>query len=236
MTSTAVRVGALGFALLVSACGPSSAPTSGPASVAPPTLVAASEPPPTPVPFTPATRTAAPATASPTATTAPTPSPAPTPTASPTPSQTPVPTAASTAPPTAAPTRTLKPGETPKPTPIDLTPFLQITLGVVNLADDDVTVAVDLIDPDSGDLTPAGKKVLAPFDQISQKVIEGDYRITFTHAPAGSKPATCDLHVKNGDAYQFAIIADDVAIAKQNSPPTRQADLFISSTAICRKS
>ena len=204
MTSTAVRVGALGFALLVSACGPSSAPTSGPASVAPPTLVAASEPPPTPVPFTPATRTAAPATASPTATTAPTPSPAPTPTASPTPSQTPVPTAASTAPPTAAPPRTLQPGEPPQPTPIDL--------------------------------TPAGKKVLAPFDQISQKVIEGDYRITFTHAPAGSKPATCDLHVKNGDAYQFAIIADDVAIAKQNSPPTRQADLFISSTAICRKS
>jgi len=226
MTAKTRRLSVLVLALLLSGCGSTTAPAPPAAPSAASTLGAQAATP--AASASAAGASLAPATVTPTAapTAPPTPSPTPEPTAGPTPTPTPTPTP--------EPSRTLKPGETPTATPIDITSYLTATIGALNLADDTVTVAVDILDTSTSELTPAVKFRLAPFDQVSQKAIEGDYRLTFTHS-TGGKPATCDLHVANGDQYQFVAIADDVAIAANGAPPTQQADLFISTATICRR-
>ena len=171
-------------------------------------------------------------------------------TTEPTPAPTAEPTPAATAAPTAEPTpaepsgsggatRSAAPsGSTaagsPSPSPIDLSPYLTAAFTLLNLADDPVDVDVGIAG-ENGEVTSVAQFHLEPFDFLTERVPASTYQITWTRPAGGPAPVVCHLTLVDGDNVQFAVSAQQIAVAKDGYEPTSGSDLVVETSALCRQ-
>lgn len=121
----------------------------------------------------------------------------------------------------------------PQPSPMDISAYLTATIAALNIADAPVSVAVDFLDPDSGQVQESGIAIpLGPLDGISQRVIEATYVLTF--AGDGRTPVSCTITLAAGSERDFLVLADRVLIADPAATSVTGADLDVATSSLCR--
>ena len=121
----------------------------------------------------------------------------------------------------------------PQPTPMDISTYLTATIAALNIADVPVSVAVDFLDPDSGQVQESGLAIpLGPLDGISQRVIEATYVLTFSGD--GRTPVSCTITLAAGAERDFLVLADRVLIADPAATSVTGADLDVATSSLCR--
>jgi hypothetical protein len=125
------------------------------------------------------------------------------------------------------------PSPSPRPTPMDISTYLTATIAALNIADAPVSVAVDFLDPDSGQVQESGIAIpLGPLDGISQRVLEATYVLTFSGD--GRTPVSCTITLAAGAERDFVILADRVLIADPAATSVTGADLDVATSSLCR--
>lgn len=137
----------------------------------------------------------------------------------------------------AAPTEPPVPDTSPKPRPsidqADLDALLTSSITLVDLADDDLAVTVAYIDGESGEAIDLGTYTLGALDQQTNQVPQGVYRLDFRQPADSATGPTCTIELGDDDAYTFAAIEGNVAIAKAGEAPTEAAELFVATSSLC---
>ena len=124
----------------------------------------------------------------------------------------------------------------PRPSidPAEIAGYLTARLSLFNVADDDVSVSLTYIDPQSGPFE-FGTYPLGPLDQLSHEVPPGLYRVAFKVAAGPDKPPTCTIDLKDGSTVTFFVASPDaIAVTRTGTKPAKSADVFVATSSLCK--
>lgn len=121
----------------------------------------------------------------------------------------------------------------PAATPMDIAAYLTATLAGVNAAASPVSIRLDILDPDSGQVQETGVVIpLGPLDAISQRVLEAPYVLTFEGE--GRTPVSCTVTLAAGDERDFLVLEDRVLVVDPAATSVTAADLDVATSSLCR--
>jgi hypothetical protein len=104
---------------------------------------------------------------------------------------------------------------------------------VLSLGDVALAVKVTFKDPDSGASGEAAAFTLNMLDLDAEPVLAGVYVVTFTRASGSTKPISCTLHVKDGDAFSFVATDQRIVILKGGKLAKKTAEQTVQTSSLC---
>jgi hypothetical protein len=115
---------------------------------------------------------------------------------------------------------------------VDVMPFLSSEMTVVNLADEAIALKVTLLDTDSDGSYEVGTFSVEPLQVTTQAIVPTRLRLEFT-SPIGAHIGTCTIDVAEGEAIQFAVIGNGIAITTNGAEPADAAEMSVATASRC---
>lgn len=136
-----------------------------------------------------------------------------------------------------APTEPPAPSVSHRPLPsidqTELDTYLTSSVTLVDLADDDLSVAVSYLDPESKDAFDLGTYDLSSTEQMTDQVPPGTYQLVFRQGAGTTAAQTCTVEIGDADAFTFAAIPGAVAISRTGTKPKTADELFVATSSLC---